>query len=139
MILGFKTHFDDGVPTNFVEKILSGEKIHTLRQSNRWKTGMYLHMATGVRTKKYKQFNKDRPDLQMLEARQNVVMKKMFCPLDLSITHQIIVDGRRLNLFERSRFRDNDGLTFEQFDKWFFPGNQMLWWGQLIHWTDFKY
>lgn len=50
MILSFKPQF--------VEPILSGKKKHTIREdsNNRWHPGKYIHMATGVRTKSYKQF-----------------------------------------------------------------------------------
>ena len=57
MTLGFKTQFK-GKPTGFVEKILAGEKVTTIRpdQHNRWKVGNKIHFATGVRTKNHKQF-----------------------------------------------------------------------------------
>ena len=47
-----------GFHKQFVPLIKSGSKIHTIRidKHNRWKAGMKMHMATGVRTKKYKQF-----------------------------------------------------------------------------------
>ncbi len=50
MIIGFKPQF--------VDPILNGTKIHTIRLDpyERWKPGMKMHMATGVRTKHYKQF-----------------------------------------------------------------------------------
>ena len=50
MILGFKKQF--------VEPILNGTKIHTIREdsNNRWKVGNKIHFATGVRTKNYNQF-----------------------------------------------------------------------------------
>jgi uncharacterized protein YqfB (UPF0267 family) len=50
MVLGFKKQF--------VPLILNGTKIHTIREDkkNRWKVGMTIHMATGVRTKEYNQF-----------------------------------------------------------------------------------
>lgn len=50
MVLGFKNQFQD--------KILSGSKIHTIREdkNNRWKVGNKIHFATGVRTKNYNQF-----------------------------------------------------------------------------------
>ena len=52
MILGFKNQF--------VPAILDGTKIHTIRKDphHRWKPGMTIQMATGVRTKKYKCFKK---------------------------------------------------------------------------------
>jgi hypothetical protein len=57
MILGFKTSIK-GKPTNFVHKILNGEKVTTIRldKKNRWKAKNKIHFATGVRTKNYKQF-----------------------------------------------------------------------------------
>jgi len=53
MVLGFEQQF--------VEPILSGTKIHTIREDkhNRWKPGRSIQMATGVRTKNYNQFNED--------------------------------------------------------------------------------
>ena len=50
MILPFKPQFKP--------LILDGTKIHTIREDkhDRWKVGMKIHMATGVRTKNYKQF-----------------------------------------------------------------------------------
>jgi hypothetical protein len=56
MILGFKTMFPWGEPTNFSEKIISGKKLTTIREGSRWKPGMKIHFATGVRTKNYNQF-----------------------------------------------------------------------------------
>lgn len=53
MVIGFKEQF--------VYKILNGTKIHTIREDkhDRWRPGMTMHMATGVRTKNYKQFHED--------------------------------------------------------------------------------
>lgn len=57
MILSFKTSIK-GKPTNFVDKILKGEKVTTIREDkkNRWKAKNKIHFATGVRTNNYKQF-----------------------------------------------------------------------------------
>ncbi len=36
-------HINAGEPTNFKEKILSGEKIHTIRpETNKWKIGTLI-------------------------------------------------------------------------------------------------
>ena len=52
MILSFKPRF--------VPLIKKGIKDHTIREDvhDRWKVGRAMHMATGVRTKKYKCFKK---------------------------------------------------------------------------------
>ena len=51
MVIGFKPQF--------VSKILDGTKLNTIREdkNNRWKKGVKMHMATGVRTKNYSQFS----------------------------------------------------------------------------------
>lgn len=50
MILPFKPQFE--------HKILTGKKKTTIREDkkNRWKVGMKIHFATGVRTKNYRRF-----------------------------------------------------------------------------------
>lgn len=51
MVIGFKKQFE--------APIKAGTKIHTIREDahNRWKPGMMMHQATGVRTKYYRCFN----------------------------------------------------------------------------------
>ena len=46
MILAFKTKFPDGTTTDFVNKILNGSKIHTLRQGERWQAGYFVHYGS---------------------------------------------------------------------------------------------
>lgn len=139
MILSFKKTFPDKSPTGFVQKILSGQKIHTMREGERWKAGYYIHMATGTRTKNYDQFNIERPDLQKCIATQKVVMvhKKNKTIGSLSVE----IDGRFLSGKEVADLINNDGLTFGDFWQWFFPKGLKVekWQGQLIHWTHFKY
>lgn len=132
MILGFKLFFPDGEMTGFPGLILLGIKIHSLRKGNRWRAGMSIQMATGVRTKKYDQFNKNLQQLQTCKSVQ-----------DIAIYHAsrliVTVDGRDLSNSEMKRLFKNDGLTREEFINWFVPkfGDQFH--GQIIHWTDFKY
>jgi hypothetical protein len=56
MVLGFSERWK-GEPTNFVEHVLSGRKWHTVRWGNRWREGMAIQFATGVRTKNYRCFH----------------------------------------------------------------------------------
>ena len=59
MVLGFMTKFPyTGQPTNFEDKILSGQKRFTLRRlgKRKYRVGMPLQMCTDVRTKAQKQF-----------------------------------------------------------------------------------
>jgi hypothetical protein len=114
MVLGFKKQFP--------EKIISGEKIHSIRKGNRWKAGNKIHFATGVRTKNYQQFH----------------FGKCFTVQDIAIyfpSGNVLIDGELF--FDKETLAKNDG--FESFDKmldWF--GKDGIE-GQIIHWTDFKY
>lgn len=53
--MGF-TEMWHGEPTGFVEFVKSGRKWHSIRWGNRWREGLTIHMATGVRTKRYSCF-----------------------------------------------------------------------------------
>lgn len=55
MVLGFSTTWN-GSPTGFVDHVMSGRKWHTLRWGRRWRAGMSIQFATGVRTKNYRCF-----------------------------------------------------------------------------------
>lgn len=154
MILGFKEHFPWGEPTFFKEKVLGkweklgsckplqqiqlGTKLHTIREGNRWKAGMLLHMATGVRTKKYDQFNKDIDALSTVKAVQFIgimpgkkeVWLKEWVPL------AEVWQCYQLSKEQLDQLAFNDGFTDqEQFWKFFVKPLD----GQLIHWTDLNY
>ena len=118
MILGFKPQF--------VDKILSGSKIHTIREDkhNRWKAGNKIQFATGVRTKDYKQFFEGEcTGIQKIEI--------------FGATGEVIVDGRRLSLYgDDYKLLFNDGFdSLQDFFNWF--GNDFS--GKIIHWTNFTY
>lgn len=149
MILGFKEQID-GVPTHFKEKILAGvnlelahmPKLHTLRAGNRWKAGDTIHMATGVRTRSYNQFNKGIPQLSVCKSVQDVKIKwkeggfiEHLYPID------VFVDGKQLDIIQLLQFVRNDGFTkgifteFNMFYRWFNKDFE----GQIVHWTDLRY
>lgn len=122
MVLGFKKQF--------VEPILKGSKVHTLRECDiyRWRVGVIIHMATGIRTKYYQCF-KETPFV----SSQQVFMTYYD---DLVIS----VDEMRLSFDDVDIFIKNDGFeSEEEFIKWFFPkgnGKSLL---TLLHWTDLRY
>lgn len=151
MILGFKQQFPWGGPTYFEEKILQGVgiqvpdsptmqvKLHTIRGADcRIQPGDALHMAYGVRTKNYRQFNKDIEPLAVCKSRQKIMMMRIDLGDDFH-TH-ITVDGWALNTAKCLRLIESDGLTYNQFIKWFYPNNSTgTFTGYIIHWTDLKY
>ena len=142
MILGFKQKFPDGTPTHFEEKIYAGvapelykefePKIHSMREGERWRAGMDIQMAYGVRTKNYRQFNKGVSQLEKCKETQDVFMT-------LTWVLEVTIDDRYLMPTEIEQLIKNDGLTRKQFIYWFFPDGKKEWSGQIIHWTDFRY
>lgn len=133
MILAFKPQF--------VEPILVGTKIHTIRTDSlgRWKRDNTIHMATGGRTPNYHQFNADRPDLQKCISVQklDMVLSASNKPIARYWTSiESWVDDRQVSL---SQIAKNDGfLQLQDFIEWFFIKNTVFS-GKIIRWTDFKY
>lgn len=105
-------------------------KIHTIRESNRWKAGMKMHMAYGVRTKAYQQFNRHVSGLQIVKSVQEIEI--IWDQIDLTVK----IDGRKIECDEVDRLWQNDGFNaFIEFARWFREDFK----GQIIHWTDLKY
>jgi uncharacterized protein YqfB (UPF0267 family) len=121
MIIGFKEQF--------VRPILAKTKKHTIREDShsRWKTGMKMHMATGVRTKKYHQFNEETvKSIQEIEI------------ITFEFAEETIVriDGQSLRTKEIRQLAQNDGFeSLFDFYVWFINGFR----GKIIHWTDLRY
>lgn len=132
MILGFKTHFQDGTPTNFRDKILKGIKQTTIRTdpNDRYQVGTKLHFATGVRTKNYECFAEGRvekiwkikisPKEQLIRIIGNSIRESMVIHHGSNYANLLIAD---------------EGFDCEsQFWKWF--NKPMA--GKLIHWRLFR-
>lgn len=147
MILGFKPQF--------VPKILNGTKIHTIRKGNRWKPGMSIQMATGVRTKNYCQFNTDISNLQICKSVQTIKIRfnhacdiwqfhiwnsniRLYFTFSIYIDDIQIVGKSYIHLLAL-----NDGFEdVDSFINWFYNARNLelnMYEGQIIHWTNFKY
>ena len=141
MLLPFKKYIQ-GQPTHFKEKILAcffkngyNAKIHTIRKSKRIKPGTILHMAYGVRTKFYEQFNIDIPELEKCVSTQEIIIKWFYPFEDWSDT-LIYIDGRIITNDVVQELAKNDGFNnAKDFFDYFIENFE----GQIIHWTDFKY
>lgn len=130
MNLSFKTNlpWDEAKKTNFVAKILSGEKIHSIRDDkhDKWKVGNKIHFCINMRTKAYQQFKVD-----ICKSIQKISIKyeTVFEPV-------IIIDERKLKFSEFESLAKNDGFnSVMDFLIWFDKDFE----GKIIHWTDFKY
>ena len=130
MTLGFKPEF--------VPKILDGTKIHTLREDphDRWKPGALIHMATGVRTKKYERFG-----LEKCVSTQ-VALLEITRVFENAVEVKIHIDGRCLSEDETAAFAVADGFDSVSDLAAFFIGPKTYKFEQalkLIHWTDKRY
>lgn len=154
MILNFKTKFPWGELTYFVGKILNwidnlpiDQKLHSIRtdRSNRWKPGMKIHFATGMRTKNYECFAESKCiSTQKIKIEyQNSIFSTGMYTYQNEVKDPIIlvyIDGVLLHGKEGSAKIDmlakNDGFeTTHDFFRWFNKDFT----GKIIHWTDLKY
>jgi hypothetical protein len=134
MNLSFKTEFPWGGPTGFIDKILGGTKIHTIRTDlgKRWQPGRTAHICTGVRTPEYKQWAiKKVVSIQRIEI--------LWIPFSMgglleSPVPTVYVDGRVI--IDDVQLITNDGFDrYDDFYKWFKDDYK----GVLIHFTDKRY
>lgn len=167
MILGFKTYWN-GKPTHFPEKIMActvpvyregyRPKLHTIRAGERWKAGIEMHMATGVRTKNYKRFNAGAVGLRYCLGVQKIeIIRADDLPLKkvpedrinryslyveklqetFYVPFIVKVDGRMIHNIIVNDMAKNDGFeTFNEMIEWF---NVESFTGQIIHWTTLRY
>jgi hypothetical protein len=138
MILSFKKQF--------VDRILDGTKIHTIREDKhgKWKSGNWINFATGVRTPYYDQFKFgvcfNVQDISIFWGNQEPRKPAVF----LSNINKLPVD-EILNIFfisgecgkdQMEQLAKNDGFdSVDDFFEWFNTDFE----GKIIHWTDFKY
>ncbi|HHT23150.1 MAG TPA: hypothetical protein GXZ87_07565 [Bacteroidales bacterium] len=131
MILSFKEQFK--------EPILSGRKIHTIRNVGRWRVGAAIQFATGVRTKNYEQFHSG-----TCKGVQDIEIKYT----DMRGAVEIYIDGKHYGTWHRfipeksvnvaviTTLAINEGFDgVKEFLEWFNRDYK----GDLVHWTDFKY
>lgn len=134
MILGFKQKFSEGVtlknkPTEFKPKILAGTKIHSMREDkyNRWKVGMSMQLAHGVRTNQYDHFaTKELVSIQQVRIQYE----------EGRDTPRVLIDGRAIGILELLMLAKNDGFDgFKDFFEYFDTTANY----KLLHWTNYRY
>ena len=115
-----KKHINAGEPTNFKEKILSGEKIHTIRpETNKWKIGDQISMRywTGKPYhSKQEIFCEEFEVVELINFSMYTFLKKIdyLSSCKIKTGHKDIFQVDFLN-----KLAKNDGLTFDQFENWF--------------------
>ncbi|MFZ4546890.1 MAG: hypothetical protein ACOYN4_05630 [Bacteroidales bacterium] len=146
MILGYKQITPWGELTSFATKIVYGRKKHTLRAdpNNRWKAGMKIQHALGVRTKKYVQFAEGE-----CKSVQKIIIEEGYERGEYSYNYffekrkvwnvkrfRVKVDGKSLRRKEIDILARNDGFeTTDDLFRWFINGFE----GKIIHFTNLRY
>lgn len=118
MILGFKIQF--------VPKVISGTKIHTIRKDvkNRWKTGNKIHFSTGLRTKNYKQFLTGKcVKIDFIKIKYIPSKNKKFV---IVLINNLLISPKKIKIIAK-----NDGFNcVEDFFAWFNTDFE----GKIIYW-----
>lgn len=130
MLLSFKPQFKD--------KILSGSKLHTIREDkqNRWKKDTKIHFATGARTKEYNQFMEG-----VCVSTQSIIIHHAITFARVTIDNHLTfgIHQKATGLVYASELEDfvrNDGFdSVSDFLNWFSADFS----GKIIHWTDLTY
>lgn len=122
-------HPRKGEPTEFEEKYLSGEKIHTIRLNAK----NYFKDGDDVSVRKWSA--KPRCSSQVIiRGRQTIGIE----PCVLDYAQQAATFPRHIPFSEIAK---NDGLSVADFNKWFFPSGKRLEpvVACFFHFTEFRY
>lgn len=121
----------------FKDLILSGEKIHTIRDDKhmRWKPGMSIQHWLGNPRNVSK--NPHQFAAGECKAVQEVYIKRTS---DLRFHGMYIaIDGVPISNWDIEELAKNDGLTLHEMREWFVPESLPTFYGRIIHFTDKMY
>lgn len=131
------SHIRHGQSTNFVEKILSGEKIHTIRANADWQKRLKNSHVLTITTWKGAYKKSEKEIVKTITKEQglgyelvefyNEVFAKVTCPKT----------GKSVQV-KYKELAKNDGLNVDDFNAWFenYDIQSPL---ILIHFTNFRY
>lgn len=120
----------------FKDLILSGEKIHTIREdkTERWKPGRSIQHWL------YSPRNISKNPHCFLEGICEAVQEVEILRFDGNATGFLItVDGKPSHFDWLFEIPKNDGLTIAEFREWFVPESSPHFFGRIIHFTDKMY
>jgi hypothetical protein len=147
------THKRSGEETGFVEKILSGNKIHTIRDSyyfweDRFKKIYKGDACLSLRYWSGKPYKSKQVEFLKLTKDDGIGMQpividdnKDFLFVKPLSPNEKIMKGHFSNInkpdpYLLNEIAKNDGLDVDDFEDWF-KGKQMI--GAIIHFTKFRY
>ena len=137
------THKRAGEKTNFKEKLLSGEKIHTIRANyplweKRIKEVQEGRAVLSIRQWIGKPYRSKQIEIATLTAKNNIgVQKLIFVGNDIMLP-VVEYGGNKFRSMDRYRLASNDGLSFKNWVDWF-RGYDLSKTMAIIHFTKFRY
>lgn len=125
-----KGHPKQGIRTAFGSKVLSGEKLHTIRENAR---GFYVD-GDWVSVRRWTGVAYRSKQVELVRVRTGLEQVRI---LRTCSGVWVYVNGERVDPTEVAR---NDGLSLGDFVNWFFPAERFgEFKGDLIHLSDFRY
>lgn len=137
------THKRAGEKTNFKEKFLSGEKIHTIRANyplweKRIKEVQEGCAVLSIRQWIGKPYRSKQIEIATLTAKNGIgVQKLIFVGNDIMLP-VVEYGGNKFRSMDRYRLASNDGLSFKNWVDWF-RGYDFSKTMAIIHFTKFRY
>ena len=127
-----------GQTTGMINKLLSGSKIHTIRDNIEYWTGKIAKVNAGEMYISVKMWI-GRP-YHTAQQEMHRIMKAGTQVIEMTYTGGILtvlIDG---DIYpDHEALVANDGLSFEDFIGCFFSGKRSHYKGVIIHFTDFRY
>lgn len=137
-----KTHVKSGEPTHFKEKILNGEKIHTIRNNTPYWSKIVKEVNKGnarlsVREWSGKPYRSEQ--VEIAEYFQLGFQEVLLGRATGIISHHLQDKGVAARIVPINKIAKNDGLKPDDFFNWFptMFKNPII--GCIIHFTDFRY
>ena len=142
-----KGHPKVGQPTNFKEKYLSGEKIHTIRNGDYW-AKVVKEVNVGNAVLSVREWVGKPYASKQVELGQHMKLGWQDVEIIYSVNPNISkhdvgswirVDDVMLSSYYRDEVATNDGLHVSEFWHWFSKEDDSYFAGGIIHFTDFRY
>lgn len=139
-------HSKAGEPTEFEEKILSGDKPHTIRGNIEYWRGIIREVQSGrailsIRTWSGKPYRSKQREIKQITKEDKPSIERVFMTYSPHLGYEASVNGAELfGAIAREELAQKDGLNVWDFSEWFFkPGKVEEFSGVIIHFNDFKY
>lgn len=136
-----KTHPKAGEPTFFKEKIISGTKLHTIRNNYKYWSNIINKVNSGEAILSVRYWEGKPYASKQIEITQYAKLGMQ--EFTMFSGGNIMVDGKDLTYNETSKLSKNDGLVLVDFYSWFdlpkLSKTNTEFNGIIIHFTDLKY